>query len=153
MRPFHSAAFALAAGVVLALCGCGSSDPDARFRQTGRPDRGRPQGDGKGLPVARQKIDLNSGPGKEAFDFLKSVGEGSAKAEKLSAPFLKLVGLPVELPADKSKGYSERRGRMAEARRRPQTSACPAGSPRPIWRCSGVPSRRPDRSGLYTCGW
>ena len=64
------------------------SSADARFRQTGgRPDRGQPQGDGKGLPVQPpQKIDLNSGPGKEAFDFLKSVGEGSARAERLSAP-------------------------------------------------------------------
>jgi hypothetical protein len=112
------AALALAAGLVFALPGCGSkpqadkgSEKKDEPKGEPKPDpkvdpKGEPKIDPKGEPKPVDKIDLSTGVGKEATEFLKALGEGTAKADKLSAGFAKAIGLPVTLPSDKAKGYS-----------------------------------------------
>lgn len=104
----------LAAGLFLALPGCGGEKP-----QPSKADEKAKQGGAKGdvqdhpkekSPAPQtsppRKVDLDSGVGKEAVAFLKALGEGSAKADRLSVGFVKMIGLPAELPTDKSRGYS-----------------------------------------------
>jgi hypothetical protein len=114
--PFRpAAALAVAAGLFLALPGCsgGQPPPDKKDKDKGGPNAtGGPNGDGKtdpgpARPVETAKVDFNTGVGKEAMDFLKSVTDGTVRADRLSLPFLKAIGLPAELPSDKAKGYSE----------------------------------------------
>jgi hypothetical protein len=110
------AAFALAFGLFLALPGCGSKPQadnkgDKKDEKKDNPNPGGPNVDPKVDPKTDpakppQKVDLESGVGKEAAAFLKALGEGTAKADKLSAGFVKMVGVPVVLPSDKAKGYS-----------------------------------------------
>jgi len=108
------AALLLAAGVFLALTGCGGGKPapDGKDKKDDpRPAVGTPSGDPgpkppAGTPAQPAKLDVNSGLGKEAFDFLQAVREGKARADQLSTPFAKAVGLPVVFDSDKPKGYS-----------------------------------------------
>ncbi len=111
------AALALAAGLFLALPGCGGEKPkddkkgDKKDDKKGDPNPGTPKVDpGTGNPKVEapkpEIVDLSSGVGKDAVDFLQAVKAGTAKADKLSAGFVKLIGLPAELPSDKAKGYS-----------------------------------------------
>jgi len=105
---------ALVAGPFLALPGCGGEKP--RPSQASEKDKkGNPPGDAQDHPKDKpsvipahppRKVDLDSGVGKEATAFLKALGEGSVKADKLSAGFVKMIGLPAELPTDKSRGFS-----------------------------------------------
>lgn len=107
------AALALAAGLVLALPGCSGSNPppDKKDKEKdkgpGTPKAGDGTGGpGPGTPKAPEKVDFNVGVGKEAMDFLTAAKDGTVRADKLSVPLLKAVGLPVVLPGDKEKGYS-----------------------------------------------
>jgi hypothetical protein len=101
---------ALVVGLFLTLPGCGGSKPQASKAEEKKADpKGDPKGDGgsKVEPVQPpRKVDPTSGVGKDAFAFLKALGEGAAKADHLSTGFVKMVGLPAELPSDKAKGYS-----------------------------------------------
>lgn len=112
LRP--AAALALAAGLFLALPGCGDKPkPDNKGDKKDNkddpnrlvPDPKKGTGD-PGGPKPPERIDTKSGVGKDAVDFLTAVGAGTAKAGQLSGGFLKLIGLPAELPSDKAKGYS-----------------------------------------------
>jgi hypothetical protein len=104
----------LVTGPFLALPGCGGEKP--RPSQVNEKDKkGNPQGDPQNHPKDKpsvtptsppRKVDLDSGVGKEAAAFLKAFGEGSAKADWLSAGFVRMIGLPAELPTDKSRGFS-----------------------------------------------
>jgi len=108
------AALALAAGLALALPGCGSKpQADKGGDKKDEPNPGPkvdpkvdPKIEPRGEPKPVDKIDLSAGVGKEATEFLKALGDGAAKADRLSAGFAKAVGLPVALPSDKAKGYS-----------------------------------------------
>lgn len=112
LRIRTAAALALVAGVYLAAPGCGGKKPESTKAEGKGPEpkadpKVDPKVDPKIEPIkSPQKIDLDSGVGKEAVAFLKALGEGTAKADALSAGFVKMVGLPAELPADKTKGYS-----------------------------------------------
>src|SRR4029079_17311262 len=107
-------AYALDVGLFLALPGCGGEKP--RPSQANENDKkannaGAPREDPKDKPSVTpasppRKVDLDSGAGKEAVAFLKTLGEGAAKADKLSAGFVRMIGLPAELPTDKSRGFS-----------------------------------------------
>src|SRR5262245_31506365 len=110
------AALALAFGLFLALPGCGGK-PQAENKGDKKDEKkdekkdNTPTGDPKGDPKIEppkpsQKIDPTEGVGKEAFAFLKSLGEGTAKADKLSSGFAKMIGVPVQLESDKAKGFS-----------------------------------------------
>jgi hypothetical protein len=116
-----AAALALVAGLFLALPGCGGGKPqadkggdkDKDKDKKGEPNTntGDPKGDPKGTPKVDpprkpETVDPVSGVGKDAIEFLQAVKDGTAKADKLSAAFVKLIGLPAELPSDKAKGYS-----------------------------------------------
>lgn len=110
-QTFRTAALALAAGVGLTLAGCGGSDkpkPDDK----GPPKKDDPRPlvtDPKGGPAEVKvdpKVDVTTGVGKDAVDFLTAVGTGAARADHLSAGFVKLVGLPAVFDADKKQGYS-----------------------------------------------
>lgn len=104
----------LAAGLLIALPGCGGEHPQPS-KADEKDKKGNRQGDARDhpkdkpsvtLPGPPRKVDLDSGVGKEAVAFLKALNEGSAKADRLSAGFVKMIGLPAELPTDKSRGYS-----------------------------------------------
>lgn len=108
------AALTLVAALLTIVPGCGGNVPPPTG--SGEKKKEEPRSDRKGDPKANpkvdpprppQKIDLDSGVGKEAVAFLKALGEGSARADRLSPGFVKMVGLPAELPGDRSKGYSE----------------------------------------------
>lgn len=103
------AAWAWVVGLTLGACGCGG--------QQSRPDPPTSSGPAAAPPPTQapppaspdrppQRIDVNSAAGQEAVEFLTAVAAGSAPARRLSAGFVRLVGLPVELPADKERGYS-----------------------------------------------
>src|SRR5581483_9620484 len=115
-----AAAVALVGGLFLALPGCNkppAENKDDKKDKTEQPaePKGGNTGDTKSgstgsgspvLPVQPAKVDITSGVGKEAVDFLQAVKAGTAKADQLSATFTRLIGLPAELPSDKAKGYS-----------------------------------------------
>lgn len=100
-------AFALGAGVVSAIPGCGGAKPSSRKadEKTG-DDRTNSKDDTRSLSQPPRKVDLDSGVGKDAVAFLKALGEGAAGADRLSTGLVKMVGLPAELPSDKAKGFS-----------------------------------------------
>lgn len=109
------AGLTLALGLVLASPGCKPKAPpadkgdkkDKKDAQTPTPGTGPGTTPGGGPVVqAPKKVELESGVGKEAVEFLKSLREGEAKADRVSAAFIKQIGLPAELPSDKAKGYS-----------------------------------------------
>jgi hypothetical protein len=112
LRP--AAALALAVGLFLALPGCGDKPkPDGKDNKDSKdPKRVVPGPDDKkedpktNPPKPPERIDTKSGVGKDAVDFLTAVGAGNAKACQLSSGFVKLIGVPAELPSDKAKGYS-----------------------------------------------
>lgn len=108
-----AAAIALAAGLFLALPGCGDKPkPDGKDNKD-KKEQPNPlvtdpkKEDPNAPPKPPERIDMKSGVGKDAIDFLTALGAGSAKATQLSAGFLKLIGKPTELEGDKAKGYSE----------------------------------------------
>jgi hypothetical protein len=98
----RAAAAVLAAGF-LALAGCGGEKPQAPRSGDGK---GEPKSDPAAPAAPPRKIDPAAGVGKDAFEFLKALGAGAARAEQLSAGFVKMIGLPAELPADRARGYS-----------------------------------------------
>ena len=97
----------LTCGLFVVLTGCGGTKPESskaeEKNKSGHHADGQGQSKNNGPP---RKIDLESGVGKDAVAFLKALGAGAATADKLSAGFVKMIGLPVELPADKARGYS-----------------------------------------------
>ena len=108
-------ASALVTSLFVTVAGCGGkSTPTRDFNDNPLPAPASPMGgadDTKGQQsnsstTPPRKIDPGSGVGKDAFEFLKSLGEGTAKADKVSGGLVKMIGLPAELPADKSRGYS-----------------------------------------------
>ena len=111
------AALALVIGVLFALPGCGGGKPASDNKGDGKDKKGgdpNPGGGSPGDPNARQsaapaqpaKVDVNSGVGKEAVDFLQAVVGRTATADQLSTSFKKAVGLPIVFEGDKAKGYS-----------------------------------------------
>lgn len=110
------AAISLVAALFLALPGCGGEKPkddkkgDKKDDKKGEPNTGTPQGGNSSTPKVDapkpEIVDLSTGVGKDAVDFLQAVRAGTAKAGQLSTGFVKLIGLPAELPSDKAKGYS-----------------------------------------------
>src|SRR5262249_7717372 len=117
-----AAVVALVGGLFLALPGCSGNKPQAENKDDKKDKKEQPvepKGDNKGdtksdnkgstspvLPPQPAKVDITTGIGKEAVDFLQSVAVGNAKADRLSAGFTRLIGLPAELPSDKARGYS-----------------------------------------------
>lgn len=105
-------AFTLVVGLFIALPGCGGEkvQADKKGDTKENPKTDAPQGGNSGPsktePVKAEILDLSSGVGKDAVDFLQAVRAGTAKADQLSTGFVKLIGLPAELPSDKAKGYS-----------------------------------------------
>ena len=113
------AAFLLTASVFFALPGCGGdkSQPSGKGDDKNKKEEpklvipGQPT-DPKTtippvtIPAQPAKVDITSGVGKEAVDFLMAVRGGTARADQLSAVFVKAIGLPVRLDSDKVKGYS-----------------------------------------------
>src|SRR4029453_5804164 len=108
MRIRLAAAFALGAGVLMALTGCGGNKPPSgKADEKKGDDRANSKNDTTGVPVQPpRRVDLESGVGKDAVAFLKALGDGAARADQLSTGYVKMVGLPAELPSDKVKGYS-----------------------------------------------
>lgn len=110
------AGITLALGLVLASPGCKPKPPadkgdkkDKKDTPNSTPNTNTGTNTGPNpntVAKAPEKVELESGVGKEAVEFLKSLREGEAKPEKVSAAFIKQIGLPVELPSDKEKGYS-----------------------------------------------
>jgi len=100
------AAFALAAGAVCSLQGCGGEKPSPRTADEKKNGDGKNPRDGSPTSQPPRKVDLDSGVGRESVAFLKALGDGSAGVDRLSAGFVKLVGLPAELPSDKARGFS-----------------------------------------------
>src|SRR5438045_39165 len=105
------AALALAVGLFLALPGCGDSPKVSKDDKKDQKDNTNanpkpnpnpnPEPKVEPIPKPPEKIDTQSGVGKEAMDFLTAVGKGEAKAHQLSTGFLKAVGLPTNLPSAK----------------------------------------------------
>jgi hypothetical protein len=116
-RPLAAAMLAL--GLFLALPGCGGGDtkPTPDNKGDKKDDKKDSKDPGTTvapkisidppLPKPPEKLDFNTGVGKEAMDFLGSVRNGPVRAGPLSTGFLKTVGKPVVFDADKTKGYSE----------------------------------------------
>lgn len=112
---------ALAAGLCLALVGCNNNgkSPTSEKKEEKKGDSPATPGSTPSTPGTAnpapasetplppaEKIDLNIGVGKDATNFLKTLRDGMVKADQLSAGFVKAIGLPAELPADKAKGFS-----------------------------------------------
>ena len=106
------AALALMIGVFLATPGCGGSKPattgdNKDNKDVVKPGGGTPTDPGAGTnPAQPAKVDVTTGVGKEAVDFLQAVRGGTARADQLSTAFQKAIGLPVVFEADKGKGFS-----------------------------------------------
>ncbi len=100
----------LIVGLLLSLPGCGEKPPADKGQKKDEPGPtpptgGDPKGTAKNEPRPPEKVSPEIE--KAATDFLKSLVEGNAKASSLSTGFVKAIGLPVELPSDKAKGYSD----------------------------------------------
>jgi hypothetical protein len=101
-------ASSLVVGGVFTLSGCGGSKPSSsKAAEQKEREQANGSSDPKSVPAQPpQMVDLDQGVGKEAVAFLKGLGESTAKADQLSAGFVRAVGLPAELPSDKAKGFS-----------------------------------------------
>jgi hypothetical protein len=114
------AALALATGLFLTMPGCGDNKPPSAKKEDKNTDspanpsptlniNQTPNTDSSTvhppLPPA-EKIDLTVGVGKEATDFMGNLRANMTRADQLSKEFVKAIGLPAELAADKAKGYS-----------------------------------------------
>ncbi|MFO0821969.1 MAG: hypothetical protein U0792_02430 [Gemmataceae bacterium] len=110
------AVLGLSLGLFLALPGCKPKSADKADKKEKGKDKAK---DGKGssdntnpnpnpTPEIKtpERIDINTGVGKDAIDFLSAVGGGTAKATQLSGGFVKAIGLPVVFEDDKKQGYS-----------------------------------------------
>jgi hypothetical protein len=108
------AAACLAAGLFLALPGCGGkTDPP---KADAGKDKTKPGDQPSSDPTGKKdKKDPNptppTGPGegeaqKAAAEFLKAAGEGNPDPTRLTAGFLKVIGKPLAFDADKKHGYS-----------------------------------------------
>jgi hypothetical protein len=100
------AACTLGVAVLLALPGCGGNKPPSGKAGDKKEGDNANKGGSTEAPRAPSKVGLDSGVGKDAAAFLKAFGESTAKAEQLSGGFIKAVGLPAELPGDKTRGFS-----------------------------------------------
>jgi hypothetical protein len=116
------AALVLAIGLFVALPGCGGKPPadNKGDKKDQNPNSGSTPntntgtnpdakgGDTNPIPTKPpEKVELNSGVGKEAVDFLTALREGKAKADQLSQGFVKRLGVPIGVfDDDKKKGYS-----------------------------------------------
>ncbi len=102
-----------------ALPGCGNPAPKGDKKDEKKDDKkdnpnpgpgGTPGAGGSGTPPAGPPKSTLGAVEKEAEDaataFRRDLVQGTAKAEMLSAAFLKAVGKPIVLPSDKAKGYS-----------------------------------------------
>jgi hypothetical protein len=135
-------AVALALGLATLVPGCNPKpQPTNTEEKKGSSSKGSPSSEPKPaptdtpnsgssgtatLPPQPAKVDINSGVGKEAVDFLQAVRTGSVPAAKISTGYSRLIGLPVELPSDKAKGYS---ADAAESWLRRVGNAVPFGLP------------------------
>jgi len=130
------------------LLGCGGTKPESS-REKGQP-RASSKGESELELPKPQQIELQAGAGKEAVAFLKSLGEVTAKSERLSKAFVKMVGLPAELPADRSRGYSPSAAeswlkQVGEG----ATFGLPSGFARSDAAVLGGGFQRPGRKGEY----
>lgn len=101
------------AGCVLAvaLAGCGGSKPQADKKGDAPKDgpKGDPGAPPAPAPAPEPKNTLGAadkGATDAATAFLRDLGQGAAKPDALTVPFLKAVGKPLVFPSDKEKGYS-----------------------------------------------
>ncbi|MBA4063856.1 MAG: hypothetical protein C0501_09115 [Isosphaera sp.] len=109
MTPHALRPAALAAGLALALAGCGDKpkpDDKGGKKDDPRPLVTDPKADPGTPPKVDPKVDVTTGVGKEAVDFLQAVAGETAGADRLSAGFARAVGQPAVSAADKEKGYS-----------------------------------------------
>jgi hypothetical protein len=121
--PRFVATLALACGLFLALPGCANKPPsenkgDKKTDNTtstpplsinADPNAGvSPDTSNKiqPLPTPIAKVDLDTGVGKEATDFLRELRNAYIKPNQLSSSFVKAIGVPIVFPADKTKGFS-----------------------------------------------
>lgn len=114
-RTFRALALLLACACAAALAGCapkprgdkkGDGDKSAEVPVPPAVGPGDQKGDGP-APVPKSTLgEAEKGATDAATAFTRDIGIGAAKAEALSAPFLKAVGKPLELPSDKEKGFS-----------------------------------------------
>jgi hypothetical protein len=109
------AALALVIGLFFALPGCGGGKPASENKGDGKDTKGGDPNPGGGspgdpkqptIPSQPAKVDITTGVGKEAVDFLQAVVGRTATADQLSTNFKKAVGLPIVFDGDKAKGYS-----------------------------------------------
>ena len=109
------AATALALGLFLTLSGCTNkpstdkkdekkSEPALNINPTPAPNPNTTLPTDPVIPPPPKKIDGSIE--QEAVNFLKVLTHGVVRADQLTAGFVKAIGLPAELPADKAKGYS-----------------------------------------------
>jgi hypothetical protein len=110
---------ALAAGFALALGGCSGTnkptgdkkddkktDPTLSINPSTTPGTTPSVTPPVDPPKPPERIDFNSPIYKEAETFLKALMDGTARYDRLTTGFVKAIGLPAELPADKAKGFS-----------------------------------------------
>jgi hypothetical protein len=111
------AALSLTACSFLALPGCGGDKPQPSGKGDDKKKEPKPvppgsPGDPKtpttpvSAPAQPAKVDVTAGVGKDAIDFLMAVRAGSARADQLSAAFVKAVGLPAVFEGDRKQGFS-----------------------------------------------
>jgi hypothetical protein len=110
------AAMALAIGLFITLGGCGNKPPSEKKdeKKTDPPlnintstpgaNTSTPVETTATIPPTPKRIDPEIE--KLADNFLKATVQGSAQADQLSTEFVKAIGLPAALPADKARGYS-----------------------------------------------
>jgi hypothetical protein len=117
-RPSAAWPSVLTAAVFIALTGCGTGEQPKTVKKDGQAKpspstgtTGAAQSSPPPTPALDptrppERIESNSAVGQEAIHFLTAVGAGTARADQLSSGFVRLIGLPVELPGDKARGYS-----------------------------------------------
>jgi hypothetical protein len=115
-RSFAAALLAACVGLA-ALPGCGGSAPQADKKDDKKDDKkadpGAAPGPGPnpgptppGVPPKSTLGDIDKDADDAATAFRRDLVHGTAKAESLSAAFLKVVGKPLLFESDKAKGYS-----------------------------------------------
>jgi hypothetical protein len=119
------AAFAMALGLMIVVSGCGGGKPNADkgAEKKADPTPSPPPGTNTPgttptppetvptpkideMPRPPEKVDYTTGVGKEATELLTAFAMGNLKADRLSTSFVKMIGLPAELPPDKARGFS-----------------------------------------------